>query len=213
MLLANLQSSIESQYDLELPYQIEHFVSSDREIATRLADEQEVAGQARPALDEEVVFIRQQHDELEFTVFVDEALLSAVDKGQSDLDGLCTVVEGVSHAVCLLWHAHHERQLRPIDLELQAEIDKFTILVDRLTCLPDGRDLHRQLFADSRLIPEQGSELHSRYRTASQLASKYCQWLHCQYIEDNDKVSLARELARFYRLSGGAKFDYIRRLH
>lgn len=213
MLLARLQSSLESRYDLELPYRVEHFFSSDRQMADRLADAQVSAGQDRPLVDEEVVFIHQQADALEFTVYVDEALLAAVDDGQADLDGLCTVVEGVSHAVCLLWHAHHDRQLRPVDLELQAEIDKFMILVDRLGTFADGRDLHKHLFTNSRLISATGTRLHERYRTASQLASDYCRWLNYHFIEENEHASLARELARFYRLSGGAKFDYIKRLH
>ena len=213
MVLATLQSSLENHYDLELPYQVEHFFSSDRQLADRLADEQLDAGHDRPEVDEEVVFIHQQTDTLEFTVYVEEALLAAVDHGQSDLDGLCTVVEGVSHAVCLLWHAHNDRQLRPVDLELQAEIDKFMILVDRPGYAANGRYLHKQLFTDSRIIPAQGTELHDRYLTASQLASDYCRWLNCRFIEVNDHASLAQELARFYRLSGGAKFDYIRRLH
>jgi len=213
MLLANLQNNLQSRYDLDLPYQIEHFFSSDRELADQLADDQERAGQERPVLDEEVVFIQQQDDTLEFTVYVDKDLLAAVNKGQSDLDGLCTVIEGVSHAVCLLWHAHNERQIRPIELELQAEIDKFMILIDQLASKSDSRDLHQQLFARSRLLSEKGTALYGRYRAASQLASSYCQWLHSRFIEENEAQSLASELARFYRLSGRSKIEYIRRLH
>ncbi|MFK7861761.1 MAG: hypothetical protein AB8B64_23295 [Granulosicoccus sp.] len=213
MLLAQLQSSIESRYDLDIPYRIEHFVSCDRALADRLADEQADEGQPRPDVDEEVVFIHQHEGSLEFTVYVDEGLLSAVDESQSDLDGLCTVVEGASHAVCLLWHAHHERQVRPVDLELQAEIDKFMILTDGRSCTVERRDVHRRLFDNSQLIPAEGSVLHERYRTASKLASQYCHWLDARFIEDGDQASLHQELARFYRLSGRAKFDHIRRLH
>lgn len=213
MLLTDLQRKIESRYDLSIPYCIEQFVSSDRAVADRLADEHEQVGQHRPVVDEEVVFIQQQDDSLEFTLYVDEALLASVDGSRSNLDGLCTIVEGASHAVCLLWHAHHDRQIRPIDLELQAEIDKYVILLENHSCKLERRDLHQRLFSNSTLIPEQGSVLHERYRTASKLASEYCHWLDCHLMEQGDSAALHQELARFYRLSGQAKFDRIKRLH
>ncbi|MFK7996266.1 MAG: hypothetical protein AB8B87_19160 [Granulosicoccus sp.] len=213
LLLADLQNRIESRYDLEIPYCIEHFVSCDRAVADRLADEQACHGRQRPPVDEEVVFIHQQEDSLEFTVYVDEQLLATVGESQSDLDGFCTVVEGASHAVCLLWHAHYDRQIRPIDLELQAEIDKYVILAEGSSCTVERRELHRRLFANSSLMPAQGTPLHDRYRTASQLASRYCHWLNLRFIEVDDQIALQQELARFYRLSGRAKFDRIRRLH
>ncbi|MFK8079455.1 MAG: hypothetical protein AB8B97_04155 [Granulosicoccus sp.] len=212
-LLADLQNRIESRYDLDIPYCIEQFVSCDKSVADRLASEQANEGLPRPSIDEEVVFIHQHDDALEFTVYVDEALLAAVDNSQADLDGLCTVVEGVSHAVCLLWHAHNDRQIRPIDLELQAEIDKFMILIEEQSDARERRHLHSQLFANCKLIPSQGTVLHERYRTASKLASRYCHWLNHRFSADGDKASLHQELARFYRLSGHAKFDRIQRLH
>jgi len=213
MLLADLQNRIESHYDLDIPYCIEQFVSSDKAVADQLADDQVSDGQQRPNVDAEVVFIHQQEDSLEFTVYVDEGLLAAVDGSQSDLDGLCTVVEGASHAVCLLWHAHHDRQIRPIDLELQAEIDKFMILTEGRHCTTERRHLHRRLFANSTLLAEQGTAMHERYRTASKLASRYCQWLNAHFLEAGAQAALHQELARFYRLSGRAKFDRIQRLH
>lgn len=213
ILLTDLQSKIESRYDLEIPYCIEHFVSSDRAVADRLADEQASNGQQRAVVDEELVFIHQQEDSLEFMVYVDEHLLTALNASCMDLDGLCTVLEGASHAVCLLWHAHNDRQIRPVELELQAEIDKYMLLTGGGLCSAERRSLHRRLFANSRLISEQGSALYDRYRTASQLASHYCQWLDARFIEEDDMNALQQELARFYRLSGRAKFEHIQRLH
>lgn len=211
--LADLQSKIESRYDLDIPYRIEQFFSSDKMIANRLADEQARNGQQRPVVDEEVVFIHQAKNSFEFTVYVDEQLLAAVDDSQADLDGICTVVEGVSHAVCLLWHAHNDRQIRPIDLELQAEIDKYVILLENHSCKLERRYLHRCLFANSTLTPQLDKELRDRYSMASKLASEYCHWLGGHLMEVQDSAALRQELARFYRLSGQAKFDHIQRLH
>ena len=213
MQLADLQTRLQTRYDLDIPYQIEHFVSSDRAIAEELADAQASSGQDRPRVDEEVVFIQQQEDSLEFTVYFDEDLLLAVTGANSNLDAMCTVVEGASHAVCLLWHAHNDRQIRPVELELQAEIDKFMILVESDVAGIDGRQLHRCLFCNSRLIHDRHGVLRDRYRTASKLAARYCHWLNRRFIEDDNRTALQHELARFYRLSGRAKFDRIRQLH
>lgn len=213
MFLADLQKRLERQYDLSIPYCIEQFVSSDRALADRLADDQAGAGQQRPDVEDEVVFIQQHNDTLEFTVYVDQALLDAVDDSRSDLDGLCTVVEGVSHGVCLLWHAHHDRQIRPIDLELQAEIDKFIVLAEHQPECSQRKQLHRQLFANSRLVAPHDPALCDRYMTASKLASRYCHWLDRHFIRKDDQVALHQELARFYRLSGRGKFEHIEQLH
>jgi len=213
MQITDLQARLQARYDLYIPYSIEQFISCDRAIAEELADAQARTGQERPTVDEEVVFIEQRDDSLEFTVYFDEQLLLAVNASNSDLDGICTIVEGASHAVCLLWHAHNDRQIRPVELELQAEIDKFVMLVESDASGIDGQLLHRCLFANSKFIDDQGSALHDRYRTASKLASRYCHWLNHRFIKDEDHTALHNELARFYRLSGRAKFEHIRQLH
>lgn len=213
MLLTNLQKRLEKQYDLSIPYCIEQFVSSDRDVADRLADEQAESGQARPALDDEVVFIQQQSDTLEFTVYFDQELLKAADDSRCNLDGLCAVVEGVSHGVCLLWHAHYDRQIRPIDLELQAEIDKFMILSGHQHSAEQRKQLHRQLFLRSEFIESHDAALCDRYLTASKLASRYCSWLVRRFFDTDDQQALYQELARFYRLSGRGKFEHIEQLH
>ncbi len=213
MVINDLQLQLESRYDLAIPYRIEHFVSCDRELADHLADTEAGTGTCRPCVDEEVVFIHQQDDSLEFTVYFDKDLLKSVRSSEPALDELCTVVEGASHALCLLWHAHHERQVRPVDLELQAEIDKYLILTERYACKDDRRQLHKQLFCNSNLVSQQRTELRHRYRTASKLASKYCHWLDARFVNPDRPEALQQELARFYRLSGNAKFEHIRQLH
>lgn len=213
MLLNQIQLQLQDRYDLDIPYCIEEFVSSDRRVAAQLADTHENTGLERPKVDEEVVFIEQHRDSLEFTVYFDEQLLESVAQSRSDLDGVCTVVEGASHAVCLLWHAHNDRQLRPVDLELQAEIDKFVVLMETITDSATRQALHRRLFSHSRILPDAGSALYERYKVANSLASDYCQWLSYRFIDGNNRAELNGELSRFYRLSGRAKFDYIQRLH
>lgn len=234
MLVETLQTRLQQQYDLAIPYQVRQFVSHDSELALQLAgesadrgdDNQDACDQGRSPMSEETLFINQSDDTLEFTLYLDEEVLNlATRHTQTDrngavhaydkhtIDSLCTVVEGVSHAVCLLWHAHHDRQLRALDLELQAEVDKYMLLLE--SCVDNqSRDvLHQQLFRDVRYTAPVGSTLYERYKAAGDYAATYCHWLVQEFPGPGDQLSLYQELARFYRLSGTAKFDRIRRLH
>lgn len=230
MLVENLQNSLQKQYDLAIPYEVKQFVSHDALLARNLAGSDRQAGDGHSEDDacmmEETVFICQSGDTLEFTVYLDHEVLDIASETtrtdsqgrlhtyeQHTIDSLCTVVEGVSHAVCLLWHAHHDRQLRALDLELQAEVDKYMLL---MACNPDDHSrgrLHRQLFDNARFTAPMDSELYQRYKAASDGAASYCEWLMQAFPGPADQLGLSQELARFYRLSGSAKFEHIRRLH
>lgn len=230
MLVERIQTGLQSCYDLSLPYEVRQFVCHDALLARHLSQcEPATTGKSADDDDDplqETLFICQDENTLEFTVFLDHEVLHTAsanthtdDTGRvhgfalHSLDSLCTVVEGVSHAVCLLWHAHHDRQLRALDMELQAEVDKYLLL---MACLPDNasRDsLHRRLFDDARITVPTDSELYERYRVASNTAALYCEWLRETFPAHPEQRALWQELARFYRLSGKAKFDYIRRLH
>lgn len=228
MILHELQGKLETQYDLVIPYEVDAFVSHDIEVAKTLAKatNQDCQDAQQPGI--EVVFIRQDECNMEFTLYLDNNLMqsfnqpnnlgdfvSGSNQGEEHptLDDICTIVEGVSHAVCLLWHAHNDRQLRPVDLELQAEIDKYLLLLGTNQTLTQHRRVHKQLFSQCELTTTPGTALYERYRTANNLAARYCGWLSDTFFAALDKNGLDTELARFYRLSGHAKFDHIRRLH
>ncbi|MFK7891500.1 MAG: hypothetical protein AB8B63_11855 [Granulosicoccus sp.] len=226
MILKQLQGKLESQYDLDIPYDVTRFVSYDTEIARTLSEGACNGNGYEQDMDIEVVFVRQYNDTLEFTLYLNEALVESMDQFQNQamdkqnhkveasapsVDDVCAVVEGVSHAVCLLWHAHNDRQIRPVDLELQAEVDKFMLLLNQQQTQP--KQLHRQLFSECRLTPASDSPVFDRYKTANNLAARYCAWLSDNFIEADDTAGMDRELARFYRRSGYAKFEYINDLH
>ncbi len=214
MLIDTLQATLQSRYDLAIPYMVNQFVSHDSDLAEDLANDEII---------DEALLVRQSSDTLEFTLYLDKSVLthaglcsanqSATIDGLNSLDNLCTVVEGVSHAVCLLWHAHHDRQLRPLDLELQAEIDKYLVLMNTMSKMSERNELHRRLFEQAHYIAPKDSELYKRYRTANDSAASYCAWLTHTFVDQPDPGGLSSELARFYRLSGTAKFQHILRVH
>jgi len=208
MLLNQMKHSITRFYDLNLPYVLEDFISYDRKWYSAVSGATQHLNEA--------LLIQQSDDTLDLTLFLDQATVQrATDVWQksrwnlSDLDAVCTVAEGISHLICLLWHAHHGRELRPVDLELQADVDKFVLLEDLLTSPHGRRALHHWLFSRMSFRDEPGSALHWRYMTANNRASCYCQWLIDYPMSVSNDSALATELRRFYRLSGQAKMRRI----
>jgi len=212
VLLSKLQGGIEQRYDLRVPYAVHEFVSHDTALLEHMT--------GKPDAPDEVLLIQQQTDSLEFMLFLASEILeradSALSAGQindDDLDSVCTVVEGVSHAVCLLWHAHNDRQLRPVDMELQAEIDKFVLLSSLVQQPGDRLRLHHRLFERIRIQAARGTSLYDRYKTANDNAANYCGWLNSVYMNAGDENGLSTELARFYRMSGTDKLHHTRQMH
>jgi len=207
-LVDELERRIARRYDLELARPLSDFVLQDPEVLHALS------GAARDT--EELLLLSESEGELDFTLYLSRELceratlaLSRCELGEGGLDALCTLIEGVSHGVCLLWHARNGRELRALDLELQAEIDKYLLLSRDLAF---GGALHRALFERVRYTDPPGTELGARYRRANGGAARYCRWLERRYPAPGEgRGGLVAELARFYRLSGHAKLRRIER--
>jgi hypothetical protein len=121
-------------------------------------------------------------------------------------------IEGVSHFLCVAWNAYYEKQVTLLELELQAEIDKYVTAAYLFARQRGERftpTLHRWLFAapryDARLAPH---EL-TRYREASHYAGKYCRYLERHYISAKATTRMVPELRRLYRLSRSEKIRRI----
>lgn len=159
----------------------------------------------QPSNDRERVLVREQADALEISV---ELPRRALD-GPGDLDELCQVVEGVSHFVLLVERARRALPTSQLELELQAELDKFALLAT-LDTQPASRSrfvaLHRRLFDDATFRDPEGTELGDRYRLAHRLAARLCwrlgrEHLHARHPRQAvDTTALLRSLRAFYHL-------------
>lgn len=212
LLLADLQRLLQSRYDIDVPYRVEDFVSHDAELINELAGPQQ--------LNRESLLVREHGDDLDVTLFLDESMLKDVAvKSWSTawhgdgFDSYCTILEGVSHFLYLIWSAHHNLSVKPIELELQAEVDKFVFsaLDTQPTSRRSQHKLLKRLFIDSQLSKSLSSDLRLRYQQANAGALSYCQWLTDNYDLRPDNRYLDAELARFYRSRGRTKFRRIER--
>lgn len=159
----------------------------------------------------ESVLVREQDDTLELRVILPQEALQA--GGPPSVDVLCQLVEGVSHFVLLAERARRELSTTHLELELQAELDKFLLLseVDRGgRALHEVADLRAQLFARVRYLCSRADVQGRRYRLANRLAGRFTGHLERTYLKSARLLELRTMLRRFYKVSPGDKVAWAR---
>ena len=203
-LLAGLQSELESIYGVEGPAPVERFVI-DRARWRRLS-----SGEAP-----EELLVVEQDDSVEIGLFLEPALLSRLSRSgewtTSRLSDHCVAVEGVSHFLYLTSRATVPRPVSHLELELQAEVDKFATVLLRLWA--DGRQewspaLRERLFDNISFRPGLSPPVREQYEKANFLARMYCRFLERRYILRNHIDGFLADLRRMYRLGCGEKLSY-----
>ena len=210
MLLGALQSLLSDLYDLHVPYDVGDFLTTDAGFANaadrhgRTVDEKLLIAECDGEANVSLYLERQLLDRLELS----DPLSQLTAK---NLEDFWTAFEGVSHFIYYAWNAGIEKPVTLLEMELQAEVDKFVgtaLLLHR----QGGRqpaELHRWLFDlprfDERL---DGAEL-DRYRDANRYAGKYCRRLAPALAKSPTGQPVMRELRRFYRLSQTPKIEHI----
>lgn len=197
------QSRLENIYKVAVQHSVDDFITSDAELV----------GQLHQGHDsDEKLLVRQHGDQLDLALYLDAALIDrlALDDPDNHLhDGnwadFCTALEGVSHFLYLTWNAERQRSVRPVELELQAEIDKYIVSVSLFGKQHDGRvplRLHPHLFERFSLAPGLAPHERQRYRDANRYAGKYCRQLERCYLRGQgyQRNGLSGELRDFYRL-------------
>ena len=167
--------------------------------------------------------VAQEGDEVSVGVVLDEATgahLERADPRQrldsSNLGSFSTLAEEVSHFLYLLFRARFERPVTQLELELQAEVDKYLSALFLLSLQNEGAvsmELRRLLFDLYRLVEGLSAESAARYHEASRLARRYCGWLDSRFLRSRRLGELAREARRFWRLGQREKLETIAGLH
>jgi len=213
--LERIQAELEWLYDLQLAHRVSDFLITDTELARRLGDVNQGA--------EETLFVRQtESDTVDVSLYIDADLLRRLDQRPAGepwdaaaLQDWWQALEGVSHFLCVAWRASCNRHTSVLEMELQAEVDKFlltaTALGEHHGTLPLS-SLHHTLFERTELRQGLQPELRRRYRHANRLAASYCRQLQRQHRIWPIDGDLLRELRRFYRFDAATKERHIRRL-
>ena len=214
-MLTTLQRQLEQIYEVEIPHKVEDFLITDPEF---LKTVQGADGSEETNVEERLLVV-QNDDSVDIALYLDDAIidrLSADDPNSNLHDGnladYCTAMEGVSHFVYLVWNAGHRRSVSLMELEMQAEIDKYVSTAFLFSQQDSGRvpsNLYRWLFEkpvfDSRL--DRASI--ERYRDANYYASRYCARLEKRYLAQNGRAGIINDLRRLYRLTHRAKISCV----
>lgn len=166
----------------------------------------------------ELLLVRSDGAELEVALYIAPQVLQALRKDNPFLrlhDGnlapFCVVVEGMSHFVCVLWKFCNNIAVSRLELELQAEVDKFLCC----TWLQQAQDtaplpLHERLFVNYAIAEGRTGEETRRYHLASMMAERFCEGVDRRYLRRHRLGAFHRMLPAFYRLSHWEKLRLLR---
>jgi hypothetical protein len=214
MLVRELQDLLATLYDAPSPHDVANFLITDAEQAAALQ------GRPQPPATDEQLLVAESEEGVELSLYVDRAVLERLrarcpfrELGERNLADFCTALEGVSHFHYYVWNADRARSVSLLDLELQAEVDKYVGALRLILAQRDGRfprELFRQLFDAAAFLPDLPVAERLRYDEAHRFAARFCRRLEERFLcgRRARPAALVHELRRFYRLGRHAKLRH-----
>ncbi len=210
MMVDRVQAHLEAVYGIRCEARAEAFMV-DRETAARLG----ASGHA-----EEELLVLEEDGTLELALYFAPELLARLRALEGHppnavlvraLPDFCQLAEGVSHFLYLAHTASQERTVSLLELEAQAEVDKFVLCV--LPRWGEGvgawaQELMGRLFDHVGYRPQLTQEARWRYEEANRLSRAYCKRL-LRPITARRLDLLLSELRACYRLGAEAKLRYL----
>lgn len=114
------------------------------------------------------------------------------------------LLEGVSHFVFLAERVRTRLPTTQLELELQAEVDKFALLSSYVAPRALSQ-LHQKLFERVRYLHEEHTQRGQRYRLANRLAARF--WSRLMNL--TNPASRDESLRRFYRAGQADKIRLV----
>jgi hypothetical protein len=173
--------------------------------------------------DEELVLVEKPRGNF-LALYIDATLLDRLKQrdplralDEQNIGDFWTALEGVSHFSYLMWNARHARGVSQLDLELQAEVDKYIAtwwLMRRQYPQHRPRELHHILFERAKVNPALPDATQQMYAAASRYAGRFCTMLQAALLSNRpmQRGRAITALRRFYRLGSTGKRRYIEAL-
>ena len=216
MILRQLQHLIGDIYDVRITHDVYDFLVTDR-------------GELPPAMrasssDEQLIVAQPtagEGGEVGVSLYLDPALLERLQRADpmaslhvGNVADYWTALEGVSHFLYLAWNAGHDKPVSLLELEMQAEVDKYVAsywLLRRQFPERFPAELLRLLFERTRIDPELADGREDLYREATRYAQRFCRKLERSLRNSASPGEVLAELRRFYRLTNARKVAHIER--
>lgn len=200
-----MQTLLARLYDAPVEHDVDDFLLSDQ---ARLRD---LTG-ADPHTDEQVLVLEDQ-DGVRVGVYISSEVLARLARrdpmhalDDDNLADFCTALEGVSHFHYLMWSVNRGRKVSLLELELQAEVDKYATALALMTRQREGRfpyALHPRLFHHVAFAPTLDAESKQRYEEANRHAARYCRTLDERFLRTRHSrpERWLGEMRKFFRAS------------
>lgn len=208
--LESIKGELERVYEIHVPLAIHDFLTTDRGTANALADVDAFHA-------DEFLFVSHDDSGTYMTLFIDDAIIDHLDDDnpldvlhEGNLASFCVALEGVSHFTYLAWRAGFDRPVTQLELEMQAEVDKFVasrLLMERQAAGQASQSLGQRLFEQVSYHPDLDAPSRERYEAANSYAGRYCRQLEARW--NSQARSVTRDLRRFYRLDQRQKIRHI----
>jgi hypothetical protein len=199
--LARMQRGLETLYRVDTGVEVGDFV-----IGEDMRDELAPARKPR-----EQLLVMEETGEMALALFIHPEVIASLDAGigRHNLGDFLLAIEGVSHFIYAIQCARSERRVSQLELELQAEVDKY------VTCLLHDVDsseaLRDRLFRECAYEDDLDGDERERYQVANDNAHRYAAWLEETFVERRRIPEMLGELRRFYRQGLAAKLATIAR--
>jgi hypothetical protein len=162
----------------------------------RVVDVEDYVLGASPGEREALLLRHAQDGALELGVRLPEL------EGEAGLDIVCQIIEGVSHFVYVVERARARRETTQLELEVQAEVDKWVVLAASIRAFDADRSarLRERLYDQVTFAHEAETEMGERYRVANDVAHRFVRRLEREYVEPGRFGGLRAELLRFFHV-------------
>ncbi|HJL16652.1 MAG TPA: hypothetical protein RMH99_13400 [Sandaracinaceae bacterium LLY-WYZ-13_1] len=211
MRLTRIQRLLAELYDLRPELDVERFVCGPEIVRATVGEATAERG--------EVLLVFEDDEGLHVALYLDPDVLEALREGAPDFRAQCLATEGVSHFLYLTFRADNDEQVTQLELELQAEVDKYAMGMAGAEDLAGNgvgairarsRALRERLFHSARYLDDASSAEGERYRIANDAAARYAAALEARYVETGRLSELWVELRRFYRMGARQKLERAR---
>jgi hypothetical protein len=214
MLVRRLQDLIATLYDAPVAHDVADFLITSAAQAAALQ-----GCNGAPPTDEQLL-IEEGDDGVAMSLYLDSAVLERLgnrcplrDLDERNLADFCTALEGVSHFHYCAWSAQCSREVSLLELELQAEVDKYASALRLMLAQREGRfpaDLFHRLFEKTSFLPTLGDDDQRRYEEAHRFAARFCRRLEERFLRSRRvrPEAMLAQLRSFYRLGRHAKLRH-----
>lgn len=150
----------------------------------------------------EALFVRDGLEDIEVELRLPRLGSSELDLEVGDLDPLCQIIEGVSHFVYLAARAMRRRETTQLELEIQAEVDKYLVLAHAAPSFSrrSSERLRTRLYGSVSYCHEADTPEGERYRVANETALRFTDKVEKRFAGSERRRAMREDLRAFFEM-------------